>query len=182
MVDAQTIGVLVTTASVTVAAIYYMFTLRINMRTQQLALKAQEQNLETRQAQLFMPIYAKMYDPDFIEGNAKAFGIECKDFDDFNSKCSYESNPDLYRSFWSLGWYMEGLGVLVKRGLISPELVDDLMSGTVIAWWERFEPMISGLRTRNPSAAENVEYTYRMVKQIAVSEHPEIMERRVEVT
>ena len=36
MVDAQTIGVLVAAVSVSVAAIYYMFTLRINMRTQEL--------------------------------------------------------------------------------------------------------------------------------------------------
>jgi hypothetical protein len=50
MVDAQTIGVLVTAASVTVAAIYYIFTLRINMKTQEFTLKARQQNLETRQA------------------------------------------------------------------------------------------------------------------------------------
>ncbi|MGD0804553.1 MAG: hypothetical protein ABSA11_10840 [Candidatus Bathyarchaeia archaeon] len=49
MVDAQTIGVLVTAASVTVAAIYYIFTLRINQRN----LKA---NLETRQAQFMNQI------------------------------------------------------------------------------------------------------------------------------
>ncbi|MGD0805252.1 MAG: hypothetical protein ABSA11_14405 [Candidatus Bathyarchaeia archaeon] len=40
MVDAQTIGILVTAVSVTVAVVYYIFTLRINMRTQELALKA----------------------------------------------------------------------------------------------------------------------------------------------
>ncbi len=54
-----------TGVSVTVAAVYYMFTLRINMKTQQLALKAQEQNLETRQAQLFMGIYDKFCSNEF---------------------------------------------------------------------------------------------------------------------
>jgi hypothetical protein len=52
MVDVQTIGVLVTAANVTVAAIYYIFTLRMNMRTQELSLKAQQQNLETARAWL----------------------------------------------------------------------------------------------------------------------------------
>jgi hypothetical protein len=52
MIDAQTVGVLATAASVTVAAVYYIFTLRINMKTQELALKNQQQTLETRQAQM----------------------------------------------------------------------------------------------------------------------------------
>jgi endonuclease IV len=53
MVDAQTVGVLVTAASLTVAAIYYIFTLRINMKTQQ-------QTLETRQSQFLMHLFDKM--------------------------------------------------------------------------------------------------------------------------
>jgi hypothetical protein len=39
---------MVAATGVLVAAGYYIFTLRINMRTQELALKAQQQNLETR--------------------------------------------------------------------------------------------------------------------------------------
>jgi hypothetical protein len=62
MVDAQTIGVLMTAASVTVAAVYYMFTLRMNMRTQELALKAQQQNLETRRIGLVDNIITRTWD------------------------------------------------------------------------------------------------------------------------
>jgi hypothetical protein len=50
LVDVQTVGVLVTAASVSVAAIYYIFTLRTNQKNLKM-------NLETRQAQLFMQMY-----------------------------------------------------------------------------------------------------------------------------
>ncbi len=63
-----------TAASVSVAAIYYAFTLRISQKNQELTLKAleqsakaqeltlksQQQNLETRQAQLLMQICDKV--------------------------------------------------------------------------------------------------------------------------
>jgi hypothetical protein len=58
MVDAQTIGVLVTAASVTVAVIYYSLTLRTNQRN----IKT---TLETRQAQLFMEVYKTNESKDF---------------------------------------------------------------------------------------------------------------------
>ena len=49
--DVQTIGVLVTAASVSMAAIYYAFTLRNQNRT--------------RQAQLFMQIFQRFQEPNF---------------------------------------------------------------------------------------------------------------------
>ncbi len=57
----------------TVAAVYYMFTLRINMKTQQLALKAQEQNLETRQAELFMGPKPKPKNAIILSSHANGF-------------------------------------------------------------------------------------------------------------
>ncbi len=86
MVDAQTIGVLVTATSVTIAAIYYIFTLRINRNTQELALKAQQQNLETRQAQLFMPIYSTFYSDDFLRAYWGITSWSYNDYDDYISK------------------------------------------------------------------------------------------------
>ncbi|MGD0804565.1 MAG: hypothetical protein ABSA11_10900 [Candidatus Bathyarchaeia archaeon] len=79
LVDPQTVGVLVTAASVTIAAIYYVMNIRISKRnqelmlksqetsvkTQELALKSQQQNLETRQVQLFMSVYQRFEEPDF---------------------------------------------------------------------------------------------------------------------
>jgi hypothetical protein len=65
MVDAQTIGVLVTASSVTVAAVYYMFTLRTNQRNY-------KATLETRQAQLFMQLFDRWTSSEFALNYGKA--------------------------------------------------------------------------------------------------------------
>ena len=106
MVDVQTIGVLVTAASVSVAAIYYAFTLRINMRnqelmlkaqetstrTQELALKTQQQNLETRQAQLLIGIYQTLVSPEMMEASLKLQDIEMENVHDWNRLCKNKEN------------------------------------------------------------------------------------------
>jgi hypothetical protein len=62
--DVQTIGVLVTATSVTIAAIYYVMTLRASQRNM-------KTNLETRQAQLFMPIYSTYYSDEFMRARSE---------------------------------------------------------------------------------------------------------------
>jgi hypothetical protein len=58
MVDAQTIEVLVTAAGVTVTAVYYIMTLRVQQRNM-------KTNIETRQAQLFMSTFQSTYSKEW---------------------------------------------------------------------------------------------------------------------
>jgi hypothetical protein len=88
MVDVQTIGVLVTAASVSVAAIYYMFTLRINMKNQELNLKSQQQADETRQAQLFMQVFSRYHEEEFWKAYQIVMSREWKSYDDWNKDLS----------------------------------------------------------------------------------------------
>ena len=53
------------------------------------------------------------------------------------SNYSPEANPDAWASFNSIGYFFDGLGVLVHRKLIDISLVDDLMSSSVIWLWAR---------------------------------------------
>jgi hypothetical protein len=172
LVDAQTIGVLVTAASVTVAAIYYMFTLRINMKTQQIAAKNQEQTLETRQAQLFMQLYGIYESKDFLKDYADIWRYEYTDINDWMSKYHPKVNPEAYASFMRLGRFYEGVGILVEKKLISMDLVTQLMREAIIFNWDRlkvyaygqreithmliwshFENLANEVRARQPEAA-----------------------------
>jgi len=183
LADIQTTYYLVAATGVLVAAIYYVYNMRATRRTQDLALKAQdlmlksqEQTLETRQAQLFMQIYAKMYEPDFLANLNHVIAFEYKDFDDYERKVSWASNPDEAKKFGPVNLYFEGIGVLVKRGLISPALVDDIISGWVIAFWEKYRPWCIEFRRRYnyPAAGEHIEYLYNEIKRIADAEHGDI--------
>jgi len=183
MVEPSTIELIVgmlTPISLTVGVFYYIMTLRTNQRNQQLSLKAQEQHLETRQAQLFMPIYSMFSDHEFMKRMSGLWKIQWTDFDDFITKYgepwSEEADIEVYSSIWSIGNYYEGIGVLVKRNLIDPTLVDDLISGSTLRTWEKFGPLIIEFRKRYgyPQLWGWLEYLYNEIKVIAVQQHPEL--------
>ncbi|KON29499.1 hypothetical protein AC482_06320 [miscellaneous Crenarchaeota group-15 archaeon DG-45] len=142
MIDLQTISIMLASASVTIAALYYAFTLRytrMNMKT----------SLETRQAQLFMRIYERFYDPEFSrQQNWVMFVWEWTDFDDAWKKYGPETNMEAASAFISVARYYEGIGVLVKRKLIDVNLVEELMSEYVIRSWDKMGPFFKEARER----------------------------------
>jgi len=172
------------TVGLFVGIVYYLIIMRNSQRTRELTLqsqeltrKAQEQALETRQAQLFMYMYDHWSDPEFINHWDEIQRWEWTDYDDFSERYGSEVNPERYISFSTIARFFEGVGVLVKRKLVDPTLVDDLMSGNVLRFWEKFgEPMIKirQVRTDYPQYYEHVEYLYSVIKPIVESQHPEL--------
>lgn len=74
MVDYQTISIVLTGLGLMIALIYYSMQIR-------------NQN-KTRQAQLFMQIYDRWLDPDFLRYYVRSYKMEYEDLDDFNEKYS----------------------------------------------------------------------------------------------
>jgi len=140
---------------------YYVLAVRNTQKNHQL-------QLETRQAQLFMQIFTRQYDIDQRRSLYLINNLEYKDLDDFGEKYGPENNPDGYFRISSLGTYFEGVGVLVKRNLVDPTMVDDLMSGRIVEFWQAVGPMTKELRERTGDyeAFEHVEYLYNVIKPI----------------
>jgi hypothetical protein len=66
--------------------------------------------------------------------------------------------------------FFEGLGMLVKRGLIDIEMVEDLFSGRIIWYWEtQVAPYVDKVRQNlnDPTQADSIEYLYNVMKQRA---------------
>ncbi len=147
-----------------IQAVYYMFTLRINMKTQQLALKAQEQNLETRQAQLFIQVHGR-YDREFWNDWLLAMSKNYRDFDEWNKD---RSDPKISSARLAVATYMMGIGTLVKRGLLSSEIVSDLISGPVIMFWQKYSRFYMEYRVRAgfPTYAADLEYLYNEMMKL----------------
>jgi len=82
--------------------------------------------LETRQAQLFMQIYDRFQSSEFQRNDYLFTRWEWEDFEDFSIK---HGNADSYSIHSSIGSYYEGIGLLVKRGLI-----DDRDCGRLDVW------------------------------------------------
>lgn len=159
--------------SVTVAAIYYMFTLRINMKTQQLTLKAQENSLETRQAQLFMDLYQMFSDREYITAWDTFQKNKGKSADDL--KKVYSDDPEFRLNVIKWVWYFEGLGVLVREGLLDIRLIALLMTGLTKQWWEWWGPVARELSVEWnwPRYMIETEYLYNELMKY-LEKHPEL--------
>ena len=155
MVDYQTISVIFTGVSISLAAFYYISTLRNVQRNQ-------KQQLETRQTQLFMNLYETWRSPHFREAINKLRGRKWKDLEEWESKYGPEENPDEATITQTVFTFYDGLGVLVRRGLIDIGIIDELMYVSFVRAWETYEPVFRQVRERddNPLMYRNSEYLY----------------------
>ena len=169
MIELSTIRDLVAIFGVIAGFSYYVLTVRANHRNQQ-------QQLETRQAQLFMQIYTIYHSEEFIKSIEGIMKWEYTDYDEYMSKYGVDANPEAHMMYRKLFGYLEGLGVLVRRGFIDASLVDDLMSGAILIYWEKLEPYIVERRKRLnwPQVGEQIEYLYNQVKPIAERQRREL--------
>jgi hypothetical protein len=171
------------TIALIVGIAYYLYIMRNSQRTRELTLqsqeltrKAQEQALETRQAQLFMQIYSTWSSRESINIRKELIKWTWTDYDDFVQKYGEGNSPDANASFNELANWYEGIGVLIKRKLIDPAFVDDLMSGTTLWGWEKFGSIVRERRVRGemPYYYEFWEYLYDEISAIAHKQHPEL--------
>jgi hypothetical protein len=164
---------MVAATGVLVAAIYYVSNIRTARKNQELALKSQEQTLETRQAQLFMPIYSTFYSDDFLRAYWEIMAWSYDSYDEYISKYGYQANKNAVLMQAKVNMYLEGVGVLVKRGLIDPSFVDDLMSSVIISYWEKYRQYAYDYRVRRnvPQMGEYIEYLYNQIKPIFDSQY-----------
>ncbi len=147
---------MVAATGVLAAAIYYVYNIRVTQRN----MKA---NLETRQTQLFMDIWKVFSSKEYQKDREQMFAVwKFTDYEDFFSKYGPDTNPDDHAKFDMMCSYLEGIEVLVRRGMISPDLVYDLMYGTITTFWNRFQGVFKEMRIQfdNPNLWMRIEYLY----------------------
>jgi hypothetical protein len=142
----QTTSYLIGAVSFAVTCAYYIMNLSNNRKNQELALRAQEQTLETRQAQLFMQLYGIYESKDFLKDYTDLWRYEYTDINDWMQKYHPVKNPEAYASFMRVGRFYEGVGILVEKKLISMDLVVELMREAIIFNWDRLKVYAYGQR------------------------------------
>jgi len=142
----QTIGILLTAVTVSIAAVYYTMTLRYTRRNQELTLRSQEQAKETRQAQLLMQIYETYRSSEFRLLAEEIINQEWTDYDDFWERYGPINNPGVWSKWGSVAAFFNGVGVLLKKELIDIDLVEELISNQAFVLWVRMEPILTGWR------------------------------------
>jgi hypothetical protein len=149
--------------ALTVSILYYAMNLRNANKTQKHA-------LETRQAQLFMQIFNQYTSLQLLESSLEIMaGWTWNDYSDFMQKYGPVNNPSEYSKLLKIINYFEGIGILLKRGLIDKDIINDLMGEPLKAVWIKFEPIIVGLREANKVSSywSNFEF---LAKEIMIIE------------
>jgi len=116
--------------------------------------------VKTRQTDLVVRLYSTFGSKELQEAWEKIKTRECEDFSAYMKEYGLlEVNQ--------VGWFFEGVGVLLCRELIDIGLVDDLFSSPVKRAWERLKPIAKGMRehTQRPQIWEWFEYVYNEMKK-----------------
>ena len=153
MISIETISIVFTGLSISIAAFYYINTLRNAQKTQQL-------QLETRQAQLYMQEFRDLNEPSRWEEYINATrSMKWTDYEDFHNKYGI-NNPKTFAKLWTLWFNFGTAGVLMHEGLLDKRLTYLLMGPLVTSIWEKFKPIIERERIeRNlPDAWSHFEY------------------------
>ena len=160
--DAQTISILLAGLSIAASIVYYASVLRNANKTQQV-------QLETRQAQLFLNIFNVYASKQFQKDREELMLLwKWADYDDFFGKYGPDVDPDAHAIWDSTCTWLEGLGVLVKRELIDPELVYDIMYGFIINFWEKHLPIFTVFREQwGDKMYEDLEALYHKMRSLA---------------
>jgi hypothetical protein len=116
--------------------------------------------VETRQTDLVIRLYST-FGSEELQGAWEK--TQTREYKDFNA---YRSEYGL-REVNEVGWFFEGVGVLLHRKLIDIRLVDDLFSSPVKRAWERLKPIAEGERnqTQRPQIWEWFEYLYNEMQK-----------------
>jgi hypothetical protein len=168
---------------VCVAAVYYVLNLRISQRNQELTLKAleqsaqaqelslktQQQNLETRQAQLFMQLFDRWSGSEFaLKYGKAAYEIypKCNNNPEelnvfLHQKINEHFDPEVFAIYQQLTIFFDGVGVLVRKGLVDIDLVERIFYDRIIWYWEMIKPRALFVRESfGPKHLEDLEWLY----------------------
>ena len=146
MVDIQTVSIAIASASVFIAATYYILQIR--------------HQAKLRQTDLVMRLYSTFGSKEFQDAWTRIESIEFKNYDEYVKKSGLGD-------YVQCATFFEGIGVLLQKKLIDINLVDALFSEPLKHMYERMKPIIEGNREQFHSQRvfENFEYLYNEMKK-----------------
>ena len=174
-ISLQTVLTYLTLISIPVGVIYHIMTLNNTRKTQKHA-------LETRQAQLYMQLYSFYDNKEFLKDYGNITNLYTyEDAEDWWEKYSPAVDIEAYSSWLRVGRFFDGVGILVRRGLIEKELMFELLGDVIKGSWEGNIPktgmecfIMTGRGLWNmPRLWHNFEYLYSELMKY-IEEHPEL--------
>ena len=161
MVSVETISIVFTGLSISLAAFYYISTLRNAQRTRELTLKTQEQAFETRQIQFCWQALERVHSTEFMRRIIDIlYRQDFKDYEEWREKYGPSTNPDAFVDYYNVTSAFQGIGYLVQSEALNLEtLSKHILPRTIVLLWEKIEPVVKAHReTLNPAEYDSFEY------------------------
>ena len=160
MIELSTIRDLVAIFGVIAGFSYYVLTVRATRKNQQ-------QQLETRQNQLFMQIYQELSSEETLQSFMELVNMKV-DTEEYLQKYDSAVNPAHYAKRAHIWYSFNTIGELLRMGLIDRELLIRLqIDSMTILMWENWKDVIYETKKREnlPDIWEGFEYLYdEMIK------------------
>jgi hypothetical protein len=169
MTTVETISIVFTGLSISLAAFYYISTLRNTQRNQQL-------QLETRQISTYIQTLG-FRDPNFMKAWGDVMYIqEFNDYEDWLVEYGVNNNLEAWSNFCFICNTFQSIGLLVERGILEPDIVYDQEGELIMRSWERMSPIIEGMRGHRQyvSLFDHYESLYNRMVKIREQLHPEL--------
>ncbi len=146
MVDLQTVSITIASASVVAGVIYYLLLIRLQTKA--------------RQTDLVIRLYTTFAGKEMRQTWEKITTRESMDFNAYREKFGLSDLNEI-------GWFFEGVGVLLHRKLIDIAVVDDLFSSPIKISWEKMRFVAEGERKQfgRPQIWEWWEYLYNEMQK-----------------
>jgi hypothetical protein len=146
MVDIQTISIVIASAGVLAGVVYYILEIR--------------HQAKIRQMDLLMRLFSTFDSNEFQEEYIKFLDLKITDYDEYVKTYGLKG---LFKIFP----FFEALGIVLNRGMVSLDLVEQMYSQSIQIMWEKSKPIQDGLRKKynQPKWGEWFEYLYNEIKK-----------------
>ena len=150
MADYQTISIVFTGLSVSLAAFYYISTLRNAQRTRELQLHTQEQATETRKIEIYMQLIRQTRTTEFMKQWSMVVNMKFNSHEEWYEKYGPEADPDYFAAYVTVLQTYNSIAQLVKKGVLDIETLYDLiMPQGFYRAWDIAKPQITDWSKEN---------------------------------
>ena len=119
-----------------------------------------------RKAQLYLQFQNKAFDHNFMNSVNLVNQWQFENAEDFFQKFGWDTNPSEFAKFMAVGSYYDSMGVLLLKGLITVDMLPEVMAIAVLAFWEKYQIIADAMGKvfRRPNAFHAIQILYNAVK------------------
>jgi hypothetical protein len=126
MVDTQTLSIIFAGLSIAASIVYYASVLR---------------NANIQREKEYLQQRISIIDPDFYNNWRRLGGFQWSTYDEWLD--IRDENPEIYGHFTYITMVLNGVGLLLQKKAIDPDLLFSLYTPNMIIWtWEIAQPVI----------------------------------------